>query len=104
MSQINTPNVNLTSQERALLRSIYIKSNSASINDIKAEAKKQGMAPKDLDLALAMLVAQQFVHKQPRLGIPGGHVYAIQLKAMKILRAENAAAKASDRQPALVKA
>lgn len=107
MSQINTHNMALTAKESALLRVIYTNKNCVDIGVIKAEAKRQEMAPKELDLALAMLTAQGFIHKQARIGVAGGNVYAIALKAMKLLRAQGAAqreaTKASDRQPALMK-
>ncbi len=103
MSNINTPNLALTTSEVDLLRIIYVHGNCVTLPELKAEAAKHGIESKAVDSAMSMLHPQGFVVKEPRPRTPGGYIYSITLKSMKKVRAANSAAKASDRQTALVK-
>ncbi len=103
MSQTNAPNVALTATEMRLLRHVFINGNSATTKEVQEEHAREGIPASQVDLMLSMLVAQQFLTKQAVPRTPGGYMFSITLKAIKRIRADNAAVRASDRQPAVVK-
>lgn len=101
MTNTNAPNLALTPNEVSLLRIMYVHGNCATLPELKAEAAKQGIEGRQLDLSMQMMCAQEFIVKQPRPRTAGGYVYSITLKSMKRVRAANSLQRNLDRHKLL---